>query len=283
MRSIRRSAITLLVITSLSACGGGGSSGDTGTPPPPPPPPPQTNQSPGGIWTVQYVATSGPNTGDTMQGKALVTETGDLFFAGLNTANGCAVVGFGQVTVSGSAVSGSTQDAIVPFTTAATTCSYPDGSTSGTSSLSGTVSQRSTLSLTDTSTTSLGMALGSETQTWAYSSLYAEMPSLTSIAGNYADGTDTLTINADGTIFEQDPTTGCVINGTVSIVNPSYNAYALSVTWSNCTGNSMVLNGKTATGLGYIDDSMSPNQVDFGVRLTVGGQTFVLAGALNKM
>jgi hypothetical protein len=127
------------------------------------------------------------------------------------------------------------------------------------------------------------MALGSETHTWAYSSLYAEMPSLTSIAGNYADGTDTLTINADGTIFEQDPTTGCVINGTVSIVNPSYNAYALSVTWSNCTGNSMVLNGKTATGLGYIDDSMSPNQVDFGVRLTVGGQTFVLAGALNKM
>src|SRR5215469_7211088 len=75
MRSIRRSAITLLVITSLSACGGGGSSGDTGTQPPPRPPPTQANPSPGGSWTVQYVATSGPNTGDTMQGKAVVTAT----------------------------------------------------------------------------------------------------------------------------------------------------------------------------------------------------------------
>jgi hypothetical protein len=283
MRSIRRSAITLLVITSLSACGGGGSSGDTSNPPPPPPPPPQTNQSPGGIWTVQYQEASGPNTGDTIQGRALVTEAGDLFFAGLNTANGCAVVGFGQVTVTGSAVSGSTQDAIVPFTAAATTCSYPDGSTSGTSTLSGTVSQRSSLSLTDTSTTSLGMALGSETHTWAYSSLYSEIPSLTNIAGNYADGADTLTISANGTIFEQDPTTGCVINGTASIVDPSYNAYALSVTWSSCTGTSAALNGQTATGLGYLDDSVTPNQVVFGVRLTVGGQTYVLAGALNKM
>ena len=74
-----------------------------------------------------------------------------------------------------------------------------------------------------------------------------------------------------------------MINGTVSIVNPSYNAYAMSFTFSNCTGNSAVLNNQTATGLGYLDDSVSPNQVDFGVRLTVNGQTFVLAGALKKM
>jgi hypothetical protein len=137
--------------------------------------------------------------------------------------------------------------------------------------------------LTDTSTTSKGMALGSETNTWSYSNLYAQTPSLATIAGNYADGSDTLTVSSNGTIFEQDPTTGCVINGQVSIVNPSYNAYSFSYTFASCTGNSAVLNGQTATGLGYFDNSVNPNQIVYGLHMTVNSQTLVLAGALNKM
>ena len=69
------------------------------------------------------------------------------------------------------------------------------------------------------------------------------------IAGNYTDGSDTLTISSDGAIFEQDATTGCVVNGQVSIPNMSYNAYSFSVTYANCTGANSVLNGTTATGL----------------------------------
>lgn len=279
-RPARSTAVSVMVAV-LSACGGGGgSSGGGGTPPPP------TNQSPGGIWTVQYVESSGPNTGDTIQVKALVTETGDLFFAGFNTTNDCATVGFGQVTVSDASVSGSTDDTIVLFSRNAgvnTTCTYPDGSTSGTSTLSGTVVQRSSLALTVASTTSSGTALGSETHTWSYSSLYAEMPSLSTVAGNYADGTDTLTVSSDGTIFEQDPTTGCVVNGQVSIVNPTYNGYNLSFTYSNCTGGAAVLNGVTATGLGYYDDSVNPNQIVVGLHTTVNGQVIVVAGILPKM
>jgi hypothetical protein len=209
-----------------------------------------------------------------------------LFFAGINTVNGCAAIGFGQVTVNGSSVSGSTDNAVVLFSrnpAVNTTCAYPDGSTSGTSMLSGTVAQRSSLTITDSGTTSRGTALGSETHTWSYSNLYAQTPSLAAVAGNYADGSDTLTISSNGTIFEQDPTTGCVTNGQASIVNPSYNAYAFSFTFSNCTGNAAVLNGQTATGLGYYDNSVNPNQVVFGVHVIVNGQTIVVAGALNKM
>jgi hypothetical protein len=279
MKSIQRTAIPLLVLAGLSACGGGGSSSD--------PPPPPTNQSAGGIWTVQYVQAAGAvNAGDTMQGQALVTESGDVFFALIDTVSGCATIGFGQVNVNGSSVSGSTNDAVVhwsPNPAVNTTCSYSDGSTSATTTLSGTVTQRSSFMLTDTSTTSMGMALGSETNTWSYSNLYAQTPSLATIAGNYADGSDTLTLSSNGEIFEQDPTTGCVINGQVSIVDPSYNAYSFSYTFASCTGNAAVLNGQTATGLGYYDNSVSPNQVVYGVHVTVNGQTVVLAGALNKM
>ena len=104
MKSIQHSGITLLVIAGLSACGGGGGSGGSSSNDPPPPPP--INQSAGGIWTVQYVEPSGPNAGDQIDGKALITEAGDVFFAGINTVNGCAEIGFGQVSVSGSSVSG---------------------------------------------------------------------------------------------------------------------------------------------------------------------------------
>lgn len=276
-----RSAPAPVILVLLSACGGGGGDSGGGGPPPPP-----TNQSPGGIWTVEYAEASGPNTGDTIQARALVTETGDLFYAGINTTNGCATVGFGQVTVNGSTVAGSTNDAIVLFSQAAgvnTTCTYPDGSTSGTSTLSGTLAQRSSLGLTVTSTTSGGTALGSETHTWSYSSLYAETPSLATVAGNYADGSDTLTVSSDGTIFEQDPVSGCVVNGQASVVNPTYNGYNLTFTYSNCTGSAAVLNGITVTGLGYYDDSVSPNEIVVGLHATVNGHVIVVAGILPKM
>jgi hypothetical protein len=235
---------------------------------------------------VQYVAASGPNAGDQIDGKALITETGDVFFAGINTVNGCAAIGFGQVSVSGSSVSGSTNDAVVTFSQSPfvnTTCSYPDGSTSATTSLTGSVSERSSLSITGSTMTSMGTALGGETHTWSYSNLYAEVPLLSNVAGNYADGSDTLTVSSNGTIFEQDPTTGCVINGQASVVNPSYNAYSFSFTFANCTGTLAPLNGQIATGLGYYDDSVNPAQLVYGEHMTVNGQTVVAAGALNKM
>jgi hypothetical protein len=264
----------------LSACGGGGSGGSGSSTPPP-----VVNQSLGGIWKSQYTVTSGTNTGDTINGLAIATEQGDFVTVAKNANNGCASVGFGQGSVSGTSLSGTADWAVVQFTTipgVVANCTEPDGTTSGTTALTGTVAQRTTLTLTGTDTTSAGTVYPATTSTWTYNSLYALTPSLSMIAGNYTDGSDTLTINANGAIFEQDPTTGCVVNGQVTIPNSSYNAYSFSVSYANCTGASSVLNGTTATGLAAYDNTATPNEFDASWHGTANGKMYVIVGVFPK-
>ena len=274
MQGIQRTAVTLLIIAGLSACGGGGSSGSGNSPPPS-----QTNQSPGGIWTSQYTVTSGPNMGDMIMAEAIVSETGQFYYAARNQTNGCAEIGFGQASVSGNSISGNVNAAVVQYSATAgvnTACTYPDGSTSATGTISGTVSQRSSMSLTVTETTSAGAALGSDTESWAFSSIYDETSSLATVAGNYTDGSDTLSIDSNGVVFEQDPTTGCVINGQVGVLDAQYNAYSISVTFSSCMGSAASANGLTMTGLATLDQTVSPAQLNFGISASVSGGQFIV-------
>ena len=126
--------ITGLSVTILSACGGGGgSSGSSGSSTPPP----VVNQSLGGIWKSQYTVTAGTNNGDTINALAIATEQGDFVTIGKNANNGCASVGFGQGSVSGTTVSATADWGVVQYTTipgVATNCIEPDGSKSGTTS-----------------------------------------------------------------------------------------------------------------------------------------------------
>jgi hypothetical protein len=274
--------LTGLSIITLSACGGGGgSSGGSGSSTPPP----VVNQSLGGIWQTQYTVTSGANNGDTIKGLAIATEQGDFVTISKNTNNGCASVGFGQGSVTGTSVTGTADWAVVQYSTVpgvVTDCTEPDGTTSGTTMLTGTVAQRATLSLTGTDTTSAGTVYPATTSTWTYNSLYGLTPSLSMIAGNYADGSDTLTISSSGVIFEQNATTGCVVNGQVSIPSSSYNAYSFSVSYANCTGANAVLNGTTATGLAAYDNTVTPNELDAGWHGTANGQMYVVIGIFPK-
>ena len=255
--------ITGLSVTILSACGGGSGSSNSVSPTPPP----VVTQSLGGIWQTKYTVTSGPNNGDTVNALAIATDQGDFVTIAKNANNGCASVGFGRGTVSGSSVSGTADWAVVQYSTipgVATNCTEPDGSTSGTTVLNGMVAQRATLTLTGKDTTSAGTVYTATTSTWTYDLLYALTPSLSLIAGNYTDGSNTLTISASGSIFEQNPTTGCVVNGQVSIPNSLYNAYSFSISYANCTGANSVLNGTTATGLAAYDNTVTPNEFDAG-------------------
>jgi hypothetical protein len=209
---------------------------------------------------------------------AVVSESGELYFAARNQNNGCADVGFGQASVTGDAISGNINIASVQYTTmpgVTTSCTYSDGSTSGTGAISGTLTQRSSMTVTTTGTTSMGTALGSDTETWTFSSSYDTASSLATVAANYTDGSDTLSINGNGVMFEQDPATGCVLNGTISIINAQYNAYSVSFVLSNCTGTAAAANGVTFTGLATLDQTVSPAQLDFGVSANVNG-TFVV-------
>ena len=128
----------------------------------------------------------------------------------------------------------------------------------------------------------MGTALGSETSTWTFSNAYDTPSSLATIAGDYTAGSNTLSINGNGVIFEQDPTTGCVINGQVTLINTQYNAYSVSVTFSSCTGSAAAANGLTMTGLAALDQTVSPAVLYFGLSASVSGRFVVLADEISK-
>src|SRR5262249_7825748 len=94
---------------------------------------------------------------------------------------------------------------------------------------------------------------------------YNRASSLATVSGNYADDADTLTVSSNGTIFEQDPNTSCVGNGSGSIINASYNAYRVQYSFANCTGQAAVVNGLEFTCLGVLDNTQAAEHAILGV------------------
>jgi hypothetical protein len=244
----------LALLGLLAACGGGGyGSGMT-----------VNNASPGGIWI-------GTDSISGLQVAGIVDEAGDFHFI---RTDGVQYVG--KATVSGNSVTANFEG-FTPFGR-----TFPDNSTHGMGTLSGTVHERSTLSgntqfVTDASTTSNG------TISLTFSTLYNSGSSFAAIAGNYTDPAsgDTVSVSSGGAIFSQDATTGCVINGSVSIINATYDAYAVSFTYGNCTGLSAVLNGVQFSGLGTLDTNLNPVQAIVGVTGKSGAVSYAVVLTLN--
>jgi hypothetical protein len=88
--------------------------------------------------------------------------------------------------------------------------------------------------------------------------LYNEPSSLAKLAGNWDDAGNTLTINPDGTFFEQQGG-GCVVNGAYTIIDPTHNLYGVSFEITNCSSS---IAGIAFNGLGYLDDG-DPNAWHF--------------------
>jgi hypothetical protein len=95
----------------------------------------------------------------------------------------------------------------------------------------------------------------------AYDALYDRDSSLATISGSFSGPSGTVvTVDADGSIFSQDATTGCVVNGKASIIDAAYNMYRVQYTYGNCTGDLAALNGLTFAGLAALDNSVTPEQ-----------------------
>ena len=239
------------------SCGGGGD-GSSNQPPPPPPP----NASPGGIWV-----------GTTSIGAnviGLVTETGEFHFL-----QDDGIQYFGTVDTSQNDLSADFTG-VTEFGTV-----FADGSTTGTGTLTGTVQQRSTMSGNSTFTTALGNNTDS-TITLSYDDLYERNSSLATVAGNYRNPATNAVVNVDnnGVLFSQDAVTGCVINGTVEVINPSFNAYLVQYRFSSCVGQYASLNDTVANGLGTLDNTVSPEQAIIGVVNGVAG--YALTGVFPR-
>jgi hypothetical protein len=131
---------------------------------------------------------------------------------------------------------------------------FPDGTTLADCTLSGTVTERQTMSVTVNCTTTAGLQ-DQITVVLDYNALYERDSSLATIAGIYDDGSGVVTdIASDGTIFEQDPVSGCVTIGQVSVIDPAFNAYDFQFGFSNCIGQDTILNGSNFVGIGILDN-----------------------------
>ncbi len=255
MRHFAR-VLSLALSVLLISCGGGGGYGGGGSNP--------QNASPGGIW-------SGADSDSPLQVTGIIDESGSLRFI---RADGVQYVG--TAMTSGNSISANF-DAYTPFGS-----TFADGSTHETGTLTGSIDARvsitaSTQSMTDKGTVSKG------TLALTFNPLYNQASSLAVIAGNYAEaGSGTaVSIDAGGAIFSQDANTGCVVNGTATIVDASYDAYAVLATYASCTGAAAVLNGITFSGLATLDTSVSPMQLIAGVTGSGGGVTYAIVFTLT--
>jgi len=228
-----RSLFSLFVVSVvLSACGGGGDSTGAGE---------ATIGPKGGIWRgtdsngSQYIG--------------IVTETGKFHF--ISTGDGTQYYGTLAAASGSTYISnfqGVTRNGYV----------FLDGSNTGTGTYTGTINSRVSMNGSSIFTTSKGNSTNS-TLNFTYNSIYDIPSSLSRISGNYQDVGGVVNISG-GQIFEQNTSTGCFINGTVAIINASYNAYDVQYTFSGCFGSYAYLNGTTSTGVAMIDTSVSPER-----------------------
>ena len=246
----------------LAGCGGGGSDGGSpiggGGPTSPPPAPPPT-LSPGGAWFgVQRFENDPP-----LFLEGAVTEDGRFHFL---REDGVQFVG--EMSVQGSSASGSYRAAL-PFGE-----SWADGSNTSSGSVSLTIAERESLSGTFTFQTGGGTS-GSGTVELDFDPIYERPSSLAIVAGNYtradAPGTDSVNVNSNGELFFQEIFSTCIANGQVSVIDSRFNLYDIEYTYANCTGQDAILNGVTVSGIGGLDNTVSPELFIAGLVGTVSG------------
>ena len=244
----------------ITACGGGSSSGGSAPPPAPP-----SNASPGGIWRGVDSLTGNEITG-------LVDEAGDFHFL---ESDGTQFAGTASTTPTNFTAS---FEAFAAFGS-----QFQDGSNHGTGSLSGTIKERATIDATANLTTDNG-ATSSATLNLTFDTLYNRASSLATIAGNCTDSVSgtVVSVNADGTVFSQDASSGCTLNGVVSVMNASYNAYKVKFSYSSCLGSAAVLNGINFTGIGALDNTVSPERAIIGVTADAGAPRYAFVFYLNR-
>lgn len=245
-------AIGIVLLTASGCFGGGVSNGDGSNPPPPPPPPPPPTSAVGGLW-------SGAMTWDAKDGfpggaqnvRLLVAETGefrmmlypdvDRYFApDSEQIFGDFDIDGGDISTVGNAIwvgpVNATGDDWAAFGVAA---DYEAGE-----SISGTF-QANFAGWTHNEERVGTLSLN-------YHSLYENPSSLDILQGAYATTDEVLTIDAQGTIFYQSSVTGCTGNGTAEVIDPAYNMYRITLDVDGCTGDQVVRNGLTFTGLANI-------------------------------
>jgi hypothetical protein len=246
-----------LVLLSLAACSdslvdlGGVGAGINSAPP---------AAAVGGVWE-----------GTDSDGRpvlALTTESGLLTWISLDTGE----QGSGAVGIFGNDTNFS-YTLVAPLGLA-----LADGSTSADCDGDGSIRARESWLVNVSCTTSLGGSIESVMEL-TFNAIY--FSSLGLIGGDYDDSGLVFSVSPNGEVFEQDPVSGCVLNGQVR--KRQFNLYDVSISYSNCNGDKGVLNGSTFTGLATLDDSVEPETAVIGVTGAVGEETYSLVLQLPRL
>jgi hypothetical protein len=200
-----------------------------------------TNASATGFWSG-----SDSVSGDTV--LALINAAGQATFI---RSDGLQFTG--TVQVSGSNLV-TAVDGYTPFPN-----TFSDGSSYGIGTLNGTVVTGSSITATLSFTTNGNTALSGS---WSlnYQAVSNNASSTGAIAGNYTDNSTgaVLSINSNGVMSEQNPTTGCVLNGSVSTNDTTHDLYEVAFSYGSCSGTYIGLNDVQFTGLATLNNSVSP-------------------------
>lgn len=204
-----------------------------------------TNASVGGIWFGT------DSEGD--QIIALITETGRF-----HLLDEFGFQGSGILTVSSANELSADFQTVPPIGVR-----FADDSFFADCSISGSFAERLTLDASVACTTSQG-AESSVTMNLNYQAIYQLGSSLDMLTGTWTDssapGADVVNVDATGMITGQDGgASGCVYSGQVTLIDPNYNVYDIEWTYSSCNGDSE-LDGATFSGLGAIDNTVSPTE-----------------------
>jgi len=216
-----------------------------------------TNASPGGIWFGT------DSEGDNI--VALITETGRFHFLDEFDFQGS-----GIITVSDTDEFDTSFRFVPPVGG-----SFADGTAFADCVASGLLTERSTLEGTVDCTTA-GGTQSSVTVNLEYQPLYDLDSDLDAFIGTWTNsfdpGTDVANVDAMGVITGQDGSgSGCIYGGQVTIIDPNYNAYDVEWTYSSCVGEAAVLNGATFSGIGAVDNTVTPTEFILGATGIVQG------------
>ena len=145
---------------------------------------------------------------------------------------------------------------------------FADGSTLANCNFSGSAVLRTSMDL-ELSCKTRGGLVFAESLALEFDPVYDRDASLQTIAGNYRTlAENVLSIAPDGLLFLQDATTGCVVNGQVTVITLASNLYSVVLRYDSCTGLDERLNGSQFDGYAQLDDTDTPEALVIAV---IGG------------
>jgi hypothetical protein len=222
-----------------------------------------SNASPMGVW-------SGTDSVSGLAVTALINSDGQATFI---RADGAQFVGNAEMSGSNLSV------AVDGYSNFGQT--FSDGATAGVGTVTGTVVTASSLSATLSFTTSDETAI---TGNWSlsYDALSTLGSSLAAVSANYTTSTGaTVSIDGLGDVDSQDPTTGCILSGTISTTDKSVDIYQITLMYKSCAGNDAVLNGVEFSGMAVLNSNISPAQLVLAVTASPTSGSMGIVSYLN--